>query len=67
MLLPEFAVIIILINILYSIGALVELVAIRYFKCKWNFDALAPIVKKVVMTISIAFVVLLSLFLIWDA
>ena len=46
-LLPYGAVIMLAINVLYSLGALIELMPVRYFDSKMNFDNLAPIFKKI--------------------
>ena len=60
-LLPIIFGVFILINILYSIGLLFEIVALRLFKSTINFDRVSPVIKKWEFVLFTIIILMLSL------
>jgi len=59
-LLPIIFFIFIIINIIFSLGLLFEIIALRLFKSKINFDRIAPEIKKWEVGLSVLFILTLS-------
>jgi len=61
-LLPIIAFLFVIINIFFSMGLFFELIALRLFKAKINFDLVAPNIKKWEFILIILFVLFFSIF-----